>query len=123
MLCNTCNWYQKSSTMLQEEMYRKRWEMAIDDAFLHVVAENTDGLTYVTTSWGLGLNVKQSTMEHLTCFLPGNIALGVLEKGISPAKAEKYLELAEKLTYTCWQMYERTISGLALLDYIFHMTG
>ena len=93
-------------------MYRQRWELGIDEAMQLLVKTNGDGLTYVTSLWNMGLiPLKPSSMEHLTCFLPGNIALGVMQKAVSQAKAGEYMELAEKLTYTCWQMYERTVTG------------
>ncbi len=93
-------------------MYRLRWELAIDEAMQRLVETNADGLSYVTSIWNRGIvPLRPSAMEHLTCFLPGNLALGVMQKAVSPAKAGAYLELAEKLTYTCWQMYERTATG------------
>ena len=103
---------------LQEEMYRRRWELAIDEATAKLVGTNEHGLTFVTTVWNNGGDVplKHFTMEHLTCFLPGNIALGVMEQAVSGAKAMQYMQLAEKLTYACWQMYERTVSGTRLLQ-------
>jgi endoplasmic reticulum Man9GlcNAc2 1,2-alpha-mannosidase len=46
--------------------------------------------------------------DHLVCFLPGVLALGS-HNGLDSAD----LELAKELTYTCWQMYEVTPTGLA----------
>lgn len=98
-------------------MYRQRWELGIDEAMERLVETNADGLTYLTSIWNMGvMPLKPTSMEHLTCFLPGNIALGVMQKAVSAAKAGQYLELAEKLTYTCWQMYERTVTGADLIS-------
>lgn len=99
---------------MQEEMYRRHWEQAIDETFAKLVISNKDGLTMVTTTFynGVAKPPLHYTMEHLACFLPGNIALGVMEQAVSPAKTKTYMELAEKLTYTCWQMYERTATGV-----------
>lgn len=89
--------------------------MAIDEAILRLVERNEDGLTYITTLWNPGtISLKPTFMEHLACFLPGNIALGVMEQAVKATKAKQYMELAEKLTYTCWQMYERTETGAGL---------
>ncbi|KAJ2777628.1 hypothetical protein GGI15_004439 [Coemansia interrupta] len=45
--------------------------------------------------------------QHLTCFVPGMLALGskVLDRPDD-------LELAKNLTYTCFQMYNQTVTGL-----------
>jgi mannosyl-oligosaccharide alpha-1,2-mannosidase len=49
-------------------------------------------------------------MEHLTCFVPGWIALGLNDM---PAEDRKRLQkLAEDLAYTCWQMYKRQPTGI-----------
>jgi hypothetical protein len=56
-------------------------------------------------------SVLTGKMEHLACYFPGNMALGVAEGAVAGAQAQHYLEIAANLTYTCWQMYERTASG------------
>lgn len=52
--------------------------------------------------------------EHLACFIPAMLALGVKEGAVTGDKAERYLSLAKDLTYTCWQMYDRHATGLLL---------
>ncbi len=49
--------------------------------------------------------------EHLACFFPGNMALGVYMGAVTGAKADEYMRVARAVTYTCWQMYERMPSG------------
>ena len=44
-------------------------------------------------------------MEHLACYLPGNLALGVAEGAVGGEKAVQYASVAEELTHTCMQMY------------------
>jgi hypothetical protein len=60
-------------------------------------------------------------MDHLVCFLGGNLALGATEgktvleakkKGWSKRQQEDF-ELAEELTRTCFEMYNVTATGLA----------
>ena len=52
--------------------------------------------------------------EHLTCFCPGMLALGVHAHAVAAAaKAGRYLALAEELTRTCSQMYAQTPTGMA----------
>lgn len=47
-------------------------------------------------------------MEHLACFVPGMLALGY-QHGMP----RDHINIAEGLLYTCYQMYERTITGLS----------
>lgn len=54
-------------------------------------------------------------MQHLACFLPGSLGLGVVEGAVKGPKADAYLALARNLTLTCWQMYERQPTGKPLL--------
>ena len=63
-----------------------------------------------TGGWG-----DSTTMEHLACFVPGMLALGAYYSTGTPLEANKWehLKHAKALTYTCWQMYERTPTGLA----------
>ncbi|KAL0957118.1 hypothetical protein HGRIS_003211 [Hohenbuehelia grisea] len=54
------------------------------------------------------------TLEHLSCFLPGLLALGVHTLGDSLTSREKQLHkwAAEGLAHTCWTTYADTQSGL-----------
>ncbi|KAJ1648852.1 mannosyl-oligosaccharide alpha-1,2-mannosidase [Dispira simplex] len=65
------------------------------------------------------------SLEHLSCFYPGLLALGAtrgytladIEAGRTPhqlnARDIEDLDLAEKLTYTCWQTYHHQPTVLA----------
>ena len=50
-------------------------------------------------------------MEHLTCFIAGNLALGVANGAVDGAKGEQYLEVARNLTKTCFSMYSKMPTG------------
>lgn len=50
-------------------------------------------------------------MEHLTCFLPGLIALDTFIH--STDKDEENLQYAKSLVYTCYQMYMRQKTHVA----------
>ena len=50
-------------------------------------------------------------MEHLACFVPGNLALGVESGAVAGAKAEEYLALAAELSVACFQMYSQQPTG------------
>ncbi|KAJ1984522.1 mannosyl-oligosaccharide alpha-1,2-mannosidase [Dimargaris verticillata] len=66
-------------------------------------------------------------MDHLVCFLPGLLALGATrgyslaeltttkhsDQPTMSARDQEDLDLAEKLVYGCWQMYNSTVTGLA----------
>lgn len=46
--------------------------------------------------------------EHLACFLPATLALGVIH-GLD----KSHLTLAANLTKTCYEMYHQTATGLS----------
>lgn len=47
-------------------------------------------------------------MDHLVCYLPGTLALGV-HNGLP----SKYMSMAKSLMYTCYQMYKQMPTGLS----------
>ena len=52
-------------------------------------------------------------MEHLGCFIPAMLALGVNQGAVNGTKADQYMTLAADLTYTCWKMYDSQYTGEA----------
>lgn len=74
-------------------------------------------------------------MDHLVCFLGGNLALGATEgKSVAEARKEEGgrkwskrqeddLRLARELTRTCYEMYNVTATGLAPEIAYFNMQG
>lgn len=48
---------------------------------------------------------KISTMEHLSCFVGGWLALGSTHQA-DEARAKRHLSLADEIAHTCWSMYE-----------------
>ncbi len=110
-------------TSKEEPIYKELWDQALmgvqkhlvtysDPSQFTVIAERTEGI-------GGPLSPK---MDHLVCFMPGTIALGVTE-GLTEAAAKKLptwnkrkeeeMELARELTKTCWGMYKVMATGLA----------
>ena len=109
----------------REEVYLEMWEEALqgikkylitwsESANLTILAERQSGLN----------NALSAKMDHLVCFLPGTIALGVTGgKTVEAAKAamgdswgkkqDEDLLLAEELMKTCYGMYLVTPTGLA----------
>eukprot|EP01083_Nonionella_stella_P086024 238726_1 len=64
-------------------------------------------LAYLAT---LEKNSVRHSMEILTCFVPGMLALGATPEN---PKAAEHLKVAEELAYTCYQLHKRMGSGLA----------
>ncbi|KAK9807221.1 hypothetical protein WJX73_010611 [Symbiochloris irregularis] len=93
------------------ELHRNMWERSMDDMFDRLLRTGLDGLMYV----GLISTRPPFTqkMDHLACYLPGNLALGVAEGAVSGAKAEKYMAAARSLTTSCWHMYSQQPTGLS----------
>ena len=56
-------------------------------------------------------------LDHLACYFPGNLALGVQQGAIGAEKAPLYMAIAANLTRTCWLMYDRMPSGLLPLTH------
>ena len=57
-------------------------------------------------------------MDHLVCFVPGMLALGVRAGALTApdaaalaAKEASYLDAAARVTHTCWQMYHTQPTG------------
>lgn len=50
-------------------------------------------------------------MEHLTCFVAGNLALGVANGAVEGAKGAQYLAVARNLTKACFEMYNKMPTG------------
>lgn len=94
---------------MQDDTYRGMWERATDDILSKLLSTDTAGLSYVGQQ-----PHKQKlspSMEHLACYFPGNMALGVMQGAVTGSKAHQYLEHAANLTFTCWQMYNKTSTG------------
>lgn len=94
------------------------WEMynsAVDGLRKHVAKINPqDSLTYLADLMWKGGDklVRLESMEHLTCFTAGWLALGAPYQS-NVSRKEEHLRLADSIAYTCWQMYERQPTGIA----------
>ena len=93
----------------------RRWEKAMDDMIKHLVKvgehppKGKRRVTYLADVRGV-LDLEKGYVvhkfNHLSCFVPGMLALGV-HKGkelLSSVKQRKYLKVAEELTETCYEM-------------------
>ena len=95
---------------MQDEIYRRMWEVSMDEMMSKLMNVSTSGLLYVGMIQHDTLFMPR--LEHLTCYLPGNLALGAAAGAVNGSKADHYMEVAKNLTYSCWQMYERMPTGL-----------
>eukprot|EP00208_Stichococcus_sp_RCC1054_P002855 CAMPEP_0206140740 /NCGR_PEP_ID=MMETSP1473-20131121/10503_1 /ASSEMBLY_ACC=CAM_ASM_001109 /TAXON_ID=1461547 /ORGANISM="Stichococcus sp, Strain RCC1054" /LENGTH=567 /DNA_ID=CAMNT_0053535003 /DNA_START=347 /DNA_END=2050 /DNA_ORIENTATION=+ len=94
-----------------DDMYRDMWVAAMDEMIAKLIQYSSpSGLAYVAE-----LNSGQlfHKMDHLACFVPGMLALGSAHGAVTGSKAQQYMELAENMTATCYQMYARQPTGLA----------
>mmetsp|Transcript_38249 Transcript_38249/g.58081 ORF Transcript_38249/g.58081 Transcript_38249/m.58081 type:complete len:302 (-) Transcript_38249:229-1134(-) len=106
-----------------ENMYREMWDRSVQGMHDHLLLKSTpSGLRYIA---GLKPNTAQDkkentlaydrSMDHLACFMGGALALGAYTdpKGFDSFRAQRDLQTAKALAYTCYQMYARSKSGLS----------
>ena len=56
-----------------------------------------------------------TSMEHLACFVPGMIALGIIIDKFKQTQEErlKLLEISENLAFSCYLGYNQSATGIA----------
>jgi mannosyl-oligosaccharide alpha-1,2-mannosidase len=74
-------------------------------------------LLYVTDTYH---NKPSHKLEHLSCFLPGLLALGAHTLDLSLTERERHMWAAEGLAYTCWIVYAEMMSGIAADEVSMH---
>jgi mannosyl-oligosaccharide alpha-1,2-mannosidase len=80
---------------------------SIIDTLLYVTPKRK--LLYVTDATNASPSFK---FEHLSCFLPGLLALGVDTLDLPPPAKERHAWAAEGIATTCWLTYADQASGL-----------
>ncbi|XP_064649601.1 endoplasmic reticulum mannosyl-oligosaccharide 1,2-alpha-mannosidase-like [Lineus longissimus] len=91
----------------KEDMLRDDYNLAMHGVSTQLVRESgPKKLTFIGEL--LRGSAFSPKMDHLVCYLPGTLALGY-HNGLPKA----HMELAEKLAYTCYQMYATTETGLS----------
>ena len=107
----------------EEPIYQDLWNQSLAGIRKHLITySNASHLTVLAERpQGLGGNISPK-MDHLVCFMPGTIALGVTggitieeakKAGKWGSKEESDMKLAIELTKTCYGMYKVMITGLA----------
>ena len=99
-------------------LYRflERYTKAADAIKSYLIGySKPSALPYLGTKSGSFHGYLQSTMEHLACFYPGLLALGLMND-LHPEQRS----LAEGLTQACYTAYSSTTSGLAADSFLFN---
>ncbi|KXZ54812.1 hypothetical protein GPECTOR_4g883 [Gonium pectorale] len=94
--------YKRALQGMRKHMLTKLW-MGDDIGDVWIVADNDNGVS------------RQNVLEHLTCFLPGTMALGHMY-GINTASGpdeDDDLMVAVKLMKACYELYHQSPSGVA----------
>ncbi|KIK61668.1 glycoside hydrolase family 47 protein [Collybiopsis luxurians FD-317 M1] len=89
----------------------------VTDAEIREVHQTTAGITDLpisATSASLPTisSYPSGNFEHLSCFLPGLLALGAQTLDLPPSEKEMHSFAAEGLAYSCWLTYADMKSGL-----------
>ena len=88
------------------ETLRAAWVAAMDAVLARLAVRTPAGQVYLTSDSG------EQAMEHLACFLPGNLALGVEAGAVGGARARRYLAAAKDIARTCVAAAQATATGL-----------
>ena len=97
----------------KENKYRRMYDMAMDGMHKLLVKKNAaSGLTYIAE---MDLNAIEDKMDHLSCYVAGNLALGAYTHpdGLDSDIAQRDLRTAKSIAYTCYQMYVQSKTGIA----------
>ena len=99
-----------NQTGKQEEWLWKMYADAMDGMHSQLLQQNCPDMMYVADLKGPGR--LEHKMDHLACFLPGLLALGVAHRPDAP-NAARDLKTAEGLMDTCIRMYSQQATGVA----------
>ena len=94
--------------LYEHHSYLVEWKYTMDLIFENMIEFSDDDYLYVGDFFD---DEVLPRMEHLSCFLPGTIALGVYLQSLSdvtvlyPREEKKYMNIAEKMARTCYAMY------------------
>lgn len=110
-------------TSEQEPVYQSMWNDSMKGIQKHLLTYSKPSNFLLIAEKPSGLvGALSPKVDHLTCFMPGTIALATT-KGATLAEARKQknwgaeqeegIYIAEELMKTCWGMYKTTKTGLA----------
>jgi len=97
----------------KEQKYRDMWDKSMQGMHDKLLQKSfSNGFTYIADIENGRMDHK---MDHLVCFMGGALALGAYTdpNGLDSPRAQRDLKTAKALTYTCYQMYARTKTGIS----------
>ncbi|KAK9240397.1 glycoside hydrolase [Lipomyces kononenkoae] len=109
-------------TNSQELVYRQLYDEAMAGVKKYLIQKSKPtGLTYVAELDHGVDGALSPKMDHLVCFLPGNLALGstagyplhIAQRTSWTITQASDMKLAKDLTRTCYEMYKVTKTGIA----------
>lgn len=106
-----------------EKIYYDLYRESMEGMKKYLVKKSVpSGLTFIGERPNGLKNSLDPKMDHLVCFMGGLLAMGATEglpirqarkQGFWDSTREEDWVLAQELTYTCYQMYHQTPSGLS----------
>jgi len=106
-------WLQ-SGRSLNMSKYRLVYDKVIEGVHENLLHESSpSALRYLAEQTSDHITLDE--MEQLSCYTGGLIALGAYydPDGFQSARAQRDLQTAKAITYTCYQMFERSVTGIA----------
>lgn len=107
----------------EEPIYQEMWNQTLAAVHKHLITYSKPSNFTVLAERPEGLEGRLSPkMDHLVCFMPGTIALGVTggatveeakRAGRWTEREEREMQFAKELIKTCWGMYKVMATGLA----------
>jgi len=96
-------WFLTDKTLVK---YRSMYDEAIDNIKNYLIKKSDpSSLTYIAEYIGNSIDHK---MDHLVCFAGAMFAIGSLD---SPRSDD--MEIAKEITKTCYELYNRTTTGIS----------
>ena len=84
------------------EQYKRMYVQSVDAMLQHLYSTTPKGTAYIAD---LDNGVKDHKMDHLVCFVPGMLALGVKHGVVEGERATRHMDAARALMSTCYNMY------------------
>lgn len=88
----------------RHEQYRTMYLTSISSMLQHLYSHTPRGTAYIAD---LDNGQKDHKMDHLVCFVPGMLALGVKHGVVEGEQAEQHMKAAHELMETCYNMYHQ----------------
>jgi len=97
----------------RDALLLKTYVTAMEFAFAKMLRRTHDRRAYLVSVWSNSHVALGGEMGHLECFAPGMIALGstMLRR---PAARRRHLRIAKALMLGCWQLYNRSATGVGM---------